>query len=159
MTMTILSIAIEEFTGHKDILLTSALLSLEECVDSYYFLIDNGFMSREESFEKVAILLKNLLNYWTMKVEALGINDIVYLPFDLSDEYLGCFRIISLENDKIDIDYGYTRIYKGWSIVPSNIENTDLVLNESDYTRTTETMTIKKSQFIEDIQSSIIKFK
>lgn len=151
----ILNIDIDNYQGHSDLLLKSDVLGLEKYTDSYYFIIDPDFKPLEETFEKVTILLIGLLQFWINEIESIIENNTAYLPFDFSDQYLGCFRIMGTNNNDINIDYGYTTKYQGWAIPISKINQVKFEIYHDEYQSNTETIKVAKADIIENIRTSI----
>lgn len=152
----VLSVEIVNFNGHDDLLLKSDILKINQQADTYYFIIDNDFMSGDESFAKVVSTLKILLNDWVKQIEELT-TGVTYLPFDFSDEYIGCLKVEYIENDKLLLSYGYTAQYKGWSIYPSDTK--DFKLKSSDYSTETVPVPVSKTDTINSIHLSIAKLE
>lgn len=158
--MNVLNVAIRELDnadelGHDDILLRCQLLNLNENVDSYYMLIDNEQMINEETQKKVVLLLKMLLQYWQKELESIKDSNVTFLPIDLSDEYVGTFRVKCIDDDSVKIDYGYTVERQGYSMPMLNKEDTTLYFNEQKYHPETDTILVKKDEIISDIKKSI----
>ncbi len=151
----ILNIDIDNYQGHNDLLLKSDVLALEELADTYYFIIDRHFRPDEETIEKVIMLLIGLLQFWINEIENIGEKKTSYLPFDFSDQYLGCFRIVGSKHNEIDIDYGSTTKYQGWGITISKIDQVKFNILQDEYQRDTETVKVAKTEIIENIRASI----
>ena len=114
-------------------------------------------MDGDKSINKVTLNIKQLLNCWCDAIRYLKKDEIIFLPFDYSDQYIGCFRIKSLKNDEIIVDYGYTTKYEGWEIRPSQFHN--FKINDVDYNIKTDSFQCEKYEFIESINSSINQIK
>ncbi len=98
----------EKRDGHKDIhfKIDGVINTIE--VDSYYLLNPN------QSLHQV---LKNLFQTWR---ELLTTRQLVYLPIDISDEYIGYIKAKSDENRTV-LSYGFTTEVQGWSLDLNNL--------------------------------------
>lgn len=83
----------ENFLFHKDLHVCIPELNIDVYTDTYYFALDNGILPEEETEDKVKIVLTDLLSYWEKTVEELQENNIAFLPYDFSDQYLGALKI------------------------------------------------------------------
>ena len=70
--------------------------------DSYYLALDRGMLAGEESAEKVRRVLVQLLQRWLEALAQTTAARPVYLPFDFSDQYTGCFQC-RLDGESIEI--------------------------------------------------------
>jgi len=121
--------------------------------DVYYFALDNRFMTEDESTNKVILNIVQLLNCWCDAIRFFKKDEIIFLPFDYSDQYIGCLRVKSLNNEEIIVDYGWTTKYEGWEICPSQFQK--FKINNSDYKRDTDSFQCNKNEFYENIIFSI----
>lgn len=76
-------------------------LGLKEHSDFYWFVWDNGLVEEENILLENQI--QNLMN-WHERILGLSSGEI-YLPFDFSDQYLGCFRLSKVKSDFV-MSYG-----------------------------------------------------
>lgn len=138
-------------TGHGDFHLKIDALDLQEVADTYFFAIDHGFMPDIENGRKVIISIRNLLKSWKDGIEKLLIKEHIFLPFDFSDQYLGCLYVQKID-DSCRICYGYTTEDTGVSILPSKgvvaIENGKFLIK-------TNTVEIDTVTLLNDIDKSI----
>lgn len=93
-------------------------LSLREAdilivADSYYFLIERNFMPKIKSFEKICLLLKELLYKWYLAVDKLTLENTAYLPFGFYDEFVSGIAVTERE-DSLTIRYYATKTPNGW---------------------------------------------
>lgn len=86
--------------------------------DSYYFALDSSILAGDESADKVRHVLIQLLQRWIEALMQATPTRPVYLPFDFSDQYTGCFQC-SLDGDFFEIVSGWSS-REGWSLLPSN---------------------------------------
>ena len=86
--------------------------------DSYYLALDRGMLAGEESAEKVRRVLVQLLQRWLEALAQSTPARPVYLPFDFSDQYTGCFQC-RLDGESIEIVPGWSS-REGWSVWPSD---------------------------------------
>lgn len=139
--------------GHKDLSLIFNELDIVKVADSYYFAIDNQVLPQSESKDKVILILKNLIDGWMKRVLALTVNEITFLPFDFSDQYLGCLMVKQINSVEISVCYGITTSVSGWEISPSIIG--DLVISENDFEVTSYTVELNKHAFVSSIRQSL----
>ena len=137
-------------TAHQD-LFFSFNGKVRKC-DSYYFALDRNLASEDESPEKVRVVLKRLLEQWLEYVENSVSGNILYLPYDFSDEYIGCLRC-EVADSFVSLTDGYLSI-SGYSIFPSEIS--DLVRTSSYFTVSDKNSTqIQKQDFIRELKENI----
>lgn len=141
--------------GHKDLTLVFDELELTEVADSYYFAIDNLFLPENESKDKVILVLKNLMDAWVKRVLMLLVNDVTFLPFDFSDQYLGCFRVEQINNKEISVCYGFTANVSGFEIPPSSIDNF-LIMSDEEFEVTSHAVEFDKHIFVSSIKQSLL---
>ena len=86
-------------TGHKDLFLQiDTLPNHSKTFDSFYL---DSFLNIPESNslqEKNANLpygVKCLVEYWLENIEKSSVGETLYLPIDISDEYIGCLKMIN----------------------------------------------------------------
>lgn len=139
--------------GHGNLVLKLESIKFSQVADTYYFALDSSFMKGDESEQKVIMNLHNLLKCWFAAVQKLESGDVKFLPFDFSDQYIGCLRVEKLEGDNILVDYGSTRKFEGSSFKPSKCE--EFVLSDKDYERSTASFICAKSVILSNIRSSM----
>jgi len=142
-------------TEHQDILLNIDEINLNQLADSYYFAIDNFFNAQNYSTDqKVVKNINSLLQHWINTVKVLPANQVTFLPFDFSDQYLGCLKVKKIStNDDLLISYGYTIKFNGSNIAPSKLA--DFVISEKDFNPQTNEYTVNQDQFAYEINKSI----
>ncbi|WP_460634956.1 hypothetical protein [Larkinella harenae] len=91
---------------HKDLSLVFDDL-INDTQDSYFYALDNFILPKEETWAKVIVVLNNVLIKWNNIVSNLSENEVSYLPFDFSDQYIGCMRVAQITQKNIKIQYGY----------------------------------------------------
>ena len=102
--------------GHRDLFLTIPQLGVEVCADSYYFAVALGHRNVRASENTVRQEVVALLSCWVDTVCSCSDGDTVYLPFDFSDQYTGCLRVIE-DRDNFRLSYGHS-LFEGWRIDP-----------------------------------------
>lgn len=112
--------------------------NFERLCDSYYFATDRDY-DAEEGSGKTREVLRLLLDQWIAHIGQLRDSECIYLPFDFSDQYTGCMRVMRRANK-----YGLT---PGWSAIegflhcPSDISRYVWQVKDfspcTDYTLTT----------------------
>lgn len=104
-------------SGHKDLFLYLGGESWE--ADSYYLALDNGLLPEREDAEKVRMVLQRLLQQWLDAVNSLRDNEVIFLPYDFSDQYTAWLRC-ERNGDSVTVVRGWASV-EGWSFNPSNI--------------------------------------
>jgi len=112
-------------TAHDDVHLSFE--GIEEIADSYYLVLDNGVEPDDESPSKALLVLRRLLEQWREYLNVASQGEVLFLPYDFSDQYTGCLRC---ERNAVGfhVAHGYSS-REGWSFNPSDI---------SDYVRSIE---------------------
>jgi hypothetical protein len=137
-------------TNHND-LSFSFNGKVQKC-DSYYFALDRNLASEDESQTKVRAVLKRLLEQWLEYVDNSALRDTLYLPYDFSDEYIGCLHC-EVADSFVSLTNGYLSI-GGYDVFPSDIS--DLVRTNSYFTVTDKnSMQIQKQDFIQELKENI----
>jgi hypothetical protein len=103
-------------TAHDD--LHVCIEGYSRVADSYYFALDPSMLPGDESPNKVRRVLIQLLQRWTDALAKATATQLVYLPFDFSDQYTGCFQCRP-NDDYIEILPGWSH-REGWSLPPSD---------------------------------------
>lgn len=122
-----------------------------EC-DSYYFALDQNIKPEKEDADKIKTVIKELLNQWKLYVSRLKSDEVIYLPFDFSDEYTGCLRCES-QNDYVLLTVGYLQ-FEGWLFCPSDI-STYVKSNKLFIKSKDSNAKLRKSEFLSQIKQSI----
>ena len=137
-------------TAHEDLLFSSNG-KVQKC-DSYYFALDRNLAPEDESPEKVKTVLKRLLEQWLEYVDNSVSGDILYLPYDFSDEYIGCLRC-EFADSFVSLTDGYLSV-GGYSVFPSDVS--DLVRTNSYFTVSGKnSLQIPKQDFIRELKENI----
>ncbi|MBX2828550.1 MAG: hypothetical protein KTR22_10310 [Flavobacteriaceae bacterium] len=132
-----------------------------EETDLYYFSLCSEKLFNHPHQFNIYRVLSTFFNQWKEKVLALTkSNKIIFLPFDFSDEYLGCLRLKVIPNDNIEIVYGYTEKVMGYEVSPDDIINLSIETMIDDFEQTSHKFYYSKPDFIalcEDIISNLEK--
>jgi hypothetical protein len=144
-------------TAHDDLHLSFA--GAEETADSYYLALDNGIEPDDESPSKARLVLRRLLEQWREHLRAASDGDVLFLPYDFSDQYTGCLRC-QRNPTGLFISHGYSS-REGWSFNPSDIG--DYVSTVDDFRlgaisatgKETEGTQIGFEEFLSLVESSI----
>jgi len=105
-------------TDHSDLVLR--LGDREYRCDSYYLLLDNALLPGQEDEAKVRAVLRRLLEQWAVAVEGLRARDVVYLPFDFSDQCTCWLAVERIDDASVSITPGWSLV-EGWTFMPSEI--------------------------------------
>jgi hypothetical protein len=130
--------------------------------NTYYLAIDKGLMPGIDSTNKVLSVLHRLINNWIDVIESIledkSSNRLTYLPFDFSDEYLGCLRVELLSEGVLKIDYGYTYGIVGYTISPSKA----IFLNDDrikDYEQFSKSFKCEPDKLVSELKSICFSIK
>ena len=105
----------------KDLFLKIDLISNPELIisDSYYWTVflEIGDENFENLSEKVIMQLISIeiIKYWKNTIEKIKLNEIKYLPIDLSDEYVLFFKIMKTKKG-FKMQKILTQEYSGWNL-------------------------------------------
>ncbi|MFG0295539.1 MAG: methyltransferase [Maioricimonas sp. JB045] len=99
--------------GEIELRLGDARLS----ADAYYLALDRGCQPETRSPAKVRAVLASLLGQWRQQIASASAGDVVDLPFEFTDEYIGCLRC-QVEKDDVVITPGWL-MTPGSTVVPS----------------------------------------
>lgn len=122
--------------------------------DSYYFVIDHRVQG-EENIEKVQRGLVKLLEQWINTLKSAAPVDLVYLPYDFSDQYVGCLRC-ELNSESVVVTRGWSLI-PGHSVTPSDI--TGFVRQVRDFRDDGPGATMLRDTICASIDESIERIK
>lgn len=147
---------IDSIGGHNNLILELLPLNFTKVADSYYFALDNGFMKGDESTLKVILNIELLLQNWMKKIEKIDVKETAYLPFDFSDQYIGCLRVKRISETMLSIDYGATLKYDAFLLSPSDFA--EFEINDEDFSKDNiNSFEISITDFNKDIRASISK--
>jgi hypothetical protein len=59
-----------------------------------------------------------------------------YLPFDFSEQYTGCLKVVKVHNSSYRISYGYSLLVEGWNVDP--LDPDDYTERVTDFQTTTD---------------------
>lgn len=93
-----------------------------------------------------------MLENWKRNIE--DNTEVIFLPFDFSDQYLGCIRMERLDVHKVKVNDGVTLLYQGHSLSPSN----EILLDEqklTDFRVTSESFQVDRKELLDCIQHII----
>ncbi|QDU39297.1 Demethylspheroidene O-methyltransferase [Maioricimonas rarisocia] len=105
----------ESATGGGEITLQLAGAALK--ADAYFLALDSGCQPDSRSPTKVRAVLASLLGQWHELIASASAVDVVDLPFEFADEYIGCLRC-QVGRDKVVITPGWL-MTAGSTVVPS----------------------------------------
>ena len=137
-------------TAHNDLLFTFNG-RVKKC-DSYYFALDRNLGVEEENPEKIRKVLKRLLEQWLESVNISDSGSFLYLPYDFSDEYVGCLRC-EVSDSFLLLTDGYLNV-GGYCYFPSDVG--ELIKTNSDFTATDQSsVEIHKQEFTRQLKENI----
>lgn len=140
---------------HDSLILSVPFLGIHVIADTYYFAMDNKVLPNDSSMYKIGKTIQSLIKGWIFIINELKKNQVCYLPFDFSDQYLGCLKIVKDENDKMEMSYGYTEKIAGYGLNPS--EPHLLHSFEPDYVSTSSAYKIEGDELISKLEQAIYK--
>lgn len=122
--------------------------------DSYYFLIDDTIPDEPTTAGKAKTGLQILLMQW---LESLRVSpdDIIYLPFDFSDQFTRCLRC-KIKGTNITVCAGWTHV-EGWRTLPSNIAGYSAQV--TDFQPETSAIDVQRDVFMHQLTNLINTFQ
>jgi hypothetical protein len=142
----------DKYDLHDDLSLSIPSKGIKFTADSYYFSDDESIVINNDESERKYDSVKQLLNQWKRKIESMEIGDICFLPFDFSDEYIGCLKL-ELVDQWLVGNYGYTEKIHGYAIYPSNLSQ--FAIGNEDFIKYSEEFKLEKQLFIYSVEQSI----
>lgn len=133
-------------TGHEDLILEINQINLRVVADTYYFRIIDDFEPSTDDDSRIKHAVAALLGYWMKKLAALNISEYCYLPFDFSDQYTGCLKVVKVQENAFRISYGYSLLVEGWNVDP--LDPDDYTERVTDFQATTEEIEIQSNAFV-----------
>ena len=137
-------------THHHDLFLHFADQVIE--CDSYYFALDRNIEPDKENADKIRAVIRELLNQWKLYVSRAKSGEVIYLPFDFSDEYTGCLKC-EFENVSVLLTIGYLQ-FESWLFFPSDI-STYVKSNKLFIKSKDSTLRLEKSKFLNQIKENL----
>jgi hypothetical protein len=141
---------------HQDLVLEIPSIDFVLNADTYYFVLDNS-IDDYPALNRKKTILSIILNQWKIKLEQMKLQNVCFLPFDFSDEYIGCFRFEIIEDDLVMGVYGITQTLLGMMINPSKLEQFNIV--DSDFEEDSSHFNVSRSDLISSIEDSLNKLK
>ncbi len=135
--------------GHEDLVVCIKENGFCGVFDSYYLSLDDGVETKLKGIKKVNFVLKNLIKYWIKKIDESNCGEVVYLPIDFSDQYIGCFRIEKNENG-LNLCYGHT-FTEGWAISPADPGDFSSSISDFKLDRTFKPIFVKQTEFLDSL--------
>lgn len=154
-----LTVEFKQKNNHDDLFLRIPSIKFICSADSYYLSDDKYLQTNKEGNEKVVEVLIYILLGWKSKIKTLQHQDICFLPFDFADEYIGCLKLQLVEEDSINLQYGFSQKISGYGINPSDVESFDI--EDSDFRKDSEEgkITVDKKTLLNSIDTSIRNIK
>ena len=146
-----LKIELNSVSAHQTI--SVYLEEKERFVDLYYYCLDYSLIDHEQSIAKGFLNFFLMLENWKVKIRALTPNEITFLPFDYSDQYIGFFLLERLSIDEMTIQYAYTTDYIGANAAPSQLHTINLL--DKPYRLIDQQYTYSLTMFLQELESSI----
>jgi len=143
----------EKKDHHRDITIIISDINFHSEVDSYYLCIDSLFMPDHETPDKVEKCLKLMIENWVVTIEKIGVDRMVYLPYDFSDQYIGVLRVRMKSDGRIYFSAGHTTRYCGYEISPSR--DTTLNLKEDEFVIDGDEVALSKDILINRLSNSL----
>ena len=140
---------VDNGTLHDDIVLRFGGW-LHRC-DSYYFALDPATSGEDSA--KVRAILRRLLKQWVEYLRSARRGSTFYLPFDISDQCIGCLRCVCQE-DSVVVTRGWSTT-EGWTVPPSDIGS--FVRSPGDFDAGEEVpASVPREGLISDIERSLV---
>lgn len=137
--------------GHGDLVLQFA--GKQWNCDSYYLAIDETLLPEIEDEAKICAVLRRLLEQWKEALHELRVDEVAFLPYDLSDQYTGWLRCIRTQNG-FTVAQGWSSV-EGWSFSPSNVG--DLLRTLEGFRADGPTVESSAQKLFEAIHESILR--
>jgi hypothetical protein len=97
---------------HKDFLIKMG--GHEDITDTYYFW-NEKFETLEDPYEGLFGAIESYFENFVVHLKIMDINGEAFAPVDLSDQYIGGFKVKAL-SDSFDISYGYIDDIGGFNV-------------------------------------------
>lgn len=150
----IISVLLKEIDGlHQDLHLNISTIDFIVVADSYYYILDKSISDNPHVEKNKNSIICNTLNEWRNKIINFKKGNTYFLPFDFSDQYIGCLRLEVINDMVIQTSYGITQKILGMMINPSQLEQFDI--DDSDFEKDSESFIINKDDLIFSIEYSI----
>ena len=112
--------------GHHDLFLKIDVLpAYSQTSDSYYL---SDFLKITSNRDNLKYIATKFLFYWKSRIESIKIGESKFIPFDLSDEYLG-----GLMFEKTRMGFKVTSVFTsdihGYGVTESNLDKQIQVKN------------------------------
>ena len=137
---------------HKDIRLVIPDLQIAVDVDSYHLLKDTDVSFNGNGYDKVIEVLIIVIQNWVIVVRRMKTNEIDFLPFDFSDEYIGCLRI-EKQSNMLLVQYGFTQSIMGVDLFPTQYQNFNI--KDKDFENDSSIVSIDEEAFLNCLDSNI----
>ena len=150
----IISIGLNDIDGlHQDLFLKISSINFIVIADSYYYILDNSLSDNFNVEKNKNSIICNALKEWKNKIINFKKGNTYFLPFDFSDQYIGCLRLEAINDTDIQGSYGITQKILGMMINPSQLEQFDI--DDLDFENDSESFFINKDDLIFSVESSI----
>jgi hypothetical protein len=136
---------------NKEFVLEIKQSNLKEYSDFYYYGIDDGIIENKN------IVIENQienLKSWKEQILNLRVGDL-FLPFDFSDQYLGCLRL-SKNNGKYRLCYGFFDGIR--AAYPSYCRPFGFTENSGKFIETCSLIEVNHEELLLDIERIISNF-
>lgn len=140
---------------HEDLILRIPSMNFSIVADSYYYMLDNSDCNNNNNNK--SIIFTKLLGLWRESLLNLQDGDILFLPFDFSDQYIGCLRFELISDNILEGCYGITQKILGMEINPSQLDQFDI--EDSDFETEIDFFSINRSNLLSCIDMSTEKIK
>jgi hypothetical protein len=138
--------------AHDDLVLT--VDGVERRSDSYYLALDRGLLPQREDAAKVREVLARLLEQWIAAVKNLTEGQVVYLPWDLSDQGSQWFEC-RLADGRLLVRQGSSGV-EGWSFFATNITEPQSRVAR-DFQPDTRPRAVTREEFIQLLEDSLLR--
>jgi hypothetical protein len=139
--------------GSLSLLLEIESIGLEKKADTYYLSIEQNTVGDRAISNALWPNIEKLLTGWIFQVTTLEVQQASYLPFDFSDEYIGCLECKWISAKEVAVRYGYTKEHFGHSVSPS--KSKDFKLSAGSFHPTSASVSLKRSLLVDDIERCI----
>lgn len=144
------------FQLHGDLTLEIPSIDFYTVADSYYYILDDSIYLGEADRTKT-LVFSEILSTWKDRLANLKNGQVCFLPFDFSDQYIGCLRMELLDNGLIKGGYGMTQKILGMMINPSQLDQFDI--DDSDFELESKFFTERRDAIISSINDDLLRIK
>jgi hypothetical protein len=89
---------------HKDFIIK---IGENKIVSDTYHFWEDRFGNAKSQYDEIQKKIARYLSEWALEIKNLSKNEQQFIPIDFSDEYIGGFKVVCLENELLSVNYGF----------------------------------------------------